>query len=236
MNEITAEDIQAAYKQFSSFKDVNVMVIPTPTRTFEIGESVRLGGLKEVVIAEILNGGKSYRIEFTRSVKSKKKPESKRGTMIAWWFDVEKMDFADVDATPIFAPHLPGQVSPTLIETLLRTMSLSGIVCDPRYQRGYVWSIEDQRNLIDSIFNRISIGTIILSRHSGYLHKETESVTYINLDGDEVTFPRREDNTSAVIDGQQRLTTIWRFVTNQFDYNGYYWCNLSLLAASLTYL
>ena len=52
-------------------------------------------------------------------------------------------------------------------------------------------------------------------------------MTYINLDGAEVTFPRDKDYTVAVIDGQQRLTTIWRYITNQFAYKGYKWRNLS---------
>jgi len=32
---------------------------------------------------------------------------------------------------------------------------------------------------------------------------------------------------SSIVDGQQRLTTIWRYYTNQFKYNGKYYCELN---------
>jgi hypothetical protein len=89
--------------------------------------------------------------------------------------------------------------------------------------------LEDQTALIDSIFNRIPLGFIIFSRHAGYHHADdsTEIVKYINLDGEEIEILRRKDYTAAVIDGQQRLTTIWRFTTNQFAYKGRFWKDLS---------
>jgi len=52
-------------------------------------------------------------------------------------------------------------------------------------------------------------------------------VEYINMDGKKIEVPRRNDYTVAVIDGQQRMTTIWRFMTNQFTYRGRYWKDLS---------
>jgi hypothetical protein len=77
------------------------------------------------------------------------------------------------------------------------------------------------------MFNRVLIGSLIFSRHAGYHHDDSdETVKYINLDGDEVEILRRKDYTAAVIDGQQRMTTIWRFMTNQFTYRGRYWKDL----------
>ena len=108
-------------------------------------------------------------------------------------------------------------------------MAHNGLVCDPRYQRGYVWSLDDQENLIDSMFNHVSIGSLVFSRHAGYHHENSdETVKYINFDGDDIEYPRSRDYTVAVIDGQQRATTIWRFVTNQFSYRGRYWKDLSI--------
>jgi hypothetical protein len=226
MNEITQKDIDKAYERFNDFDRIEPAIIPTPTRTVEVDETVRLGGLEDLQIKEILHDGKAYRIEYTRGA-SRDKPAT-RETSIWWWFDINKLDFADRNASDMFAPHLPGQVSTSDISSLIHMMSHNGLVCDPRYQRGYVWSLADQESLIDSIFNRINIGSIIFSRHSGYLHdNSTETVKYINLDGEEVEILRSRDYTAAVIDGQQRLTTIWRFVTNQFAYKGYHWRNLS---------
>jgi len=228
MNEITQKDIDKAYETFGSFDHCPVDVCPNPTRTFDVDEKVRLGGLEDIVVREILHDGKAYRLEFTRGATRDK--AATRETGCWWWFDINKLDFADKNADELFAPHLPGQVSTTSLDSLTHMMSHNGIVCDPRYQRGYVWTLADQESLIDSIFNRINIGSIIFSRHSGYLHDNAGGDVRriaINLDGDEVQTPRRNDYTCAVIDGQQRLTTIWRFITNQFAYKGYHWRNLS---------
>jgi hemin uptake protein HemP len=229
-NSITQADIDKSFEDFNVFDKVDPAVIPTPTRMFELEETVRLGGLDDIQVKEILHDGKAYRLEFTRTGKNERRhPIATRETRCSWWFDVKKMDFSNEDADELFAPYLPGQISTTAVESLISMMAHNGVVCDPRYQRGYVWSIDDQRNLIDSMFNRVAIGSFIFSRHAGYHHKDdsVETVKYINLDGDEVEILRRKDYTSAVIDGQQRMTTIWRFMTNQFTYRGRYWRDLN---------
>jgi len=229
-NTITQDDIDKAFEDFEVFDKVHPDVIPTPTRMFELEETVRLGGLDDIQIKEILHGGKAYRLEYTFTGKSNRNREkfATRMTKVWWWFDVKKMDFADTSADDLFAPRLPGQVSITAIESLKSMMAHSGVVCDPRYQRGYVWSLDNQRQLIDSIFNHINIGSLIFSRHAGYNHEDTDEVVeYINMDGKKIEVPRRNDYTVAVIDGQQRMTTIWRFMTNQFTYRGRYWKDLS---------
>ena len=229
-NSITQADIDKAFEDFNSFDKVDPAIIPEPTRSFEVGETVKVGNLDDIQVMEILHDGKAYRTELTRTGKNdRRKPFASRETRISWWFDVRKMDFASADAPEMFAPYLPGQLSTSDISSLMGLMVHNGIVCDPRYQRGYVWSLDDQESLIDSIFNRISIGALILSRHAGYNHDGSdETVKYINLDGDAVEILRRNDYTTAVIDGQQRATTIWRFMTNKFQYRGHYWKDLSV--------
>lgn len=227
-NTITQDDIDKAIENFNVFDRVRPEVVPTPTRTFEVGETVRLGGLDDIQVVEILHDGKAYRLEFTRTGKDERRhPTAKRETGIWWWFDVIKLDSGG-GSGDLFAPRLPGQVSSTGLDTLTHMMAHNGVVCDPRYQRGYVWTDSDQEHLIDSIFNQVSIGTLVFSRHAGYHHKDSdETVKYINFDGDEIEIPRSKDYTVAVIDGQQRMTTIWRFMTNQFPYMGRYWKDLS---------
>ena len=229
LNEITQADIDKAFADSRVFDNVDAIIIPIPTRSFEVGEEVRLGNLDDVIIMEVLEGGKAYRTEYTRSDREKRGRGRvyTRMTKIDWWFDLKKLKCANTDAPELFAEYLPGQISSSDIRSLLHKMSHNGIVCDPRYQRGYVWTLEDQVALIDAIFNRISIGSFVFSRHAGYIHDGSdEKVQYINLDGDEVEIPRRRDYTNAVIDGQQRMTTIWRFFTDQFKYKGHYYSEL----------
>jgi len=230
LNEITQTDIDKAFENHRTFNNVDPVIIPTPTRTFELEEEVRLGNLDDVIIKEILFDGKAYRTEFTRSTRpgSGRSFEYTRETSISWWFEIRKIDFSNKDADDLFVEYLPGQISTSDISSFIGMMAHSGMVCDPRYQRGYVWSLSDQEALIDSIFNRISLGSFVFSRNAGYHHNGSdETVKYITLDGDEVEIKRCDDYTVAIVDGQQRMTTIWRFMTNQFTYKGRYWKDLS---------
>ena len=224
---ITKEMIEKAHEAFNQFDKVQPKIIPTPTRMFEVGDECRVGNLDDCIIAEVLHGGKAYRVEFIRMDNNYGNPISSPGTLIWWWFDVNKLDSGNTGAPIFFAERLPGQLSTMDLSSLFHMMGHSGIVCDPRYQRDYVWNAENQEALIDSIFNQIGIGSLIFSRHAGYNYKDSEEVvTYINLDGNEVKIPKKNDYTSAVIDGQQRLTTLWRFYTNQFQYRGHYFTDL----------
>jgi len=72
----------------------------------------------------------------------------------------------------------------------------------PEYQRNFVWSLEQQENLIRSIFYWISIPPLILN---------------INEDTWEWT----------VIDWQQRLTTLKKFLNNELEVDWYIFDDLS---------
>lgn len=228
MNTITEKDIKKAYEEFY-YSQTHEAICPKPTRFFNVGDSVRVGNLDDAVVRDIVYGEsgspKAYLVEYTK--KETRDASASRNIGVWWWYEVDDINFCDINAQPLFKEDLPGQVSTIAISSLLFKMSSGGIVCDPRYQRSYVWTIENQEAFIDSIFNRINIGTFVFSRNAGYKHKDdNSSVTYINLDGDEITIPKNKDYTEAVIDGQQRLTTIWRYVTNQFQYKGRFWKDL----------
>ena len=181
---ITQEMIDQARAQFSQFDRTPLSIIPTPNRSFEVGDSVCYGNLDDCVVAEVLEDGKIYRIDCVSVDNNYGKKIRSPAVRFAWWFDVETNPRCDKDAEELFAPYLPGQMQQSSVDSLFHMMSHNGLVCDPRYQRGYVWKDEDQEALIDSIFNRLSIGAMIFSRHSGYLHRDqSETVTYINFDG-----------------------------------------------------
>lgn len=223
---ITKKDIETAYARFNDFDRVDPLIIPRPTRMFEVGEECQVGNLDNCVIAEILFDGKAYRIDHNR-ITTREQPNTVPVTGIWWWFDVEYRVRANNDNPELFSDYLPGQLTTCSLGSFIHMMGHSGLVCDPRYQRGYVWTDADKESLIDSIFNRIGIGSFVFSRHGGYHHdKSTKIITYINLDGDEIQIPESRDYTCAVIDGQQRLTTIWKFYTNQFTYKGRYFKDL----------
>jgi hypothetical protein len=74
----------------------------------------------------------------------------------------------------------------------------------PDYQRGFVWSEAQQVKLIESIWRGIPIGYWAVVYDYGS-----------PLDG-------------LLIDGQQRLTTIERYLSGMFPVYGAYWGSLSL--------
>ncbi|MCK9371225.1 DUF262 domain-containing protein, partial [Candidatus Dojkabacteria bacterium] len=119
------------------------------------------------------------------------------------WYDVFLL--ADVKQTS-FAPEnntIFDRYSTSSIEGLLTKALYFGTNSNPTYQRGYVWTEEDEVRLIDSVFNGSDIGKFIF-------------LTY--------PWPIEDDD---VLDGKQRLNTLVRFTTSQFQYNGLYWHQLS---------
>lgn len=66
---------------------------------------------------------------------------------------------------------------------------------DPDWQRGYIWKPKDEQLLIDSILRRMPIPKF-----------------YLTVEYD----PQKSANVYYVVDGQQRLTAIHRFLNNKF--------------------
>jgi len=84
------------------------------------------------------------------------------------------------------------------------------------YQRPLVWTLEDKQNLIESIYLGISCGQILVREHGW---KEVENAA---KNGDfEMCF-------FDVVDGKQRLNTVYEFIRGDFpDKHGNYYNDLS---------
>lgn len=84
------------------------------------------------------------------------------------------------------------------------------------YQRDFVWSLKDKQMLIQSIYNEINCGDIILRKHSWEhiekLAKNGETELYFN----------------DVVDGKQRLNCLYEFINDKIpDESGNYFSDLS---------
>lgn len=77
----------------------------------------------------------------------------------------------------------------------INTVSFGGLDLQPSYQRGYVWKDDFKDKLIYSVIKNYPTGNI--------------SVRVLNT-------PNEKGARSEVVDGQQRLTTIRDFATNQY--------------------
>lgn len=80
----------------------------------------------------------------------------------------------------------------------------------PTHQREYVWKIDQQVRLVDSVFRRMPINSITLREKNvkgGFLR--------------------------SLEDGQQRMTTLKRFMAGAFQYKGRYYMDFSPVERSL---
>lgn len=86
------------------------------------------------------------------------------------------------------------------------------------YQRDFCWTLKDKQLLIESIYNNIDIGKIVIRRRS------YEWVQQRILSGKKACF-------KDIVDGKQRLNALLGFVQNEFpDSQGNYWDDLSKYA------
>ena len=85
----------------------------------------------------------------------------------------------------------PAALPVQTIMNMIKNVSRNGLDLQPLYQRGYVWSEDFKYKLIYSIIKMYPIG----------------SVSIRNLEE-----PNEKKAKSEVVDGQQRLTTIYNFI------------------------
>ncbi len=72
----------------------------------------------------------------------------------------------------------------------------------PEHQRFYVWNLSRQLGLIDSVMDNYPLPVIVLTSKI----EDSRQIWYVQ-------------------DGQQRLTTLQKFILGEFDWNGKYFCN-----------
>lgn len=88
------------------------------------------------------------------------------------------------------------------------------------YQRDFCWTLKDKQLLIDSIYNNIDIGKIVVRKRDFDYAVERAG------EGKEVGF-------ADIVDGKQRLNAIFSFIGGEFkDSHGNYWDDLSERAQS----
>lgn len=80
------------------------------------------------------------------------------------------------------------------------------------YQRDFCWSLKDKKDFIESIYNQMNCGVIVIK------YNDDDKMCKVGAEYD-------------VIDGKQRLKTLIEFFNDEFeDKNGYYWSDFSKVA------
>ena len=80
---------------------------------------------------------------------------------------------------------------------------LGGAIRIPAFQRGFVWSTDNISFLMDSIYREYPIGNILLWRTRDMLEKERDLGPF------SLPPPEKDYPVDYVLDGQQRLTSIF---------------------------
>lgn len=84
----------------------------------------------------------------------------------------------------------------TTLITDIRIQEFGGLDLRPKYQRNYIWKNEFKDKLIYSIIKSYPIGSIIIRQ---------------------LKEPNEKGAMSEIVDGQQRLTTIYEFVEGKYE-------------------
>jgi len=173
-----------ANANLSSAKKVSDDVCP-PTHLYNIGDNTSRG----IVIAYSDNRCYYY-IKNPRGEYS-----------VFHWHEVFDADCQNYERLDVASntPSVPISYFNMCIGELFHKKWYFGIDDHPEYQRSDVWTLEQQVNLIDSIFNGIPIGAIVVC----------------DRDWKDENEPYEE-----IIDGKQRFKAIIDFVSDKFLYRG----------------
>lgn len=173
----------------------------TPAYSFEIGDKVVLGNLKDVTVIGYNENKTIYELSFTN--------DENIDFRVASWWDVRPiMDKTAIPERVAVSGIADVSYNNCYMESLLHRYYHSGIDMSPDYQRDFVWNDADKQRLLDSVFHDgIEIGRFVLVRLSNEEHDE-------------------RDCTYEILDGKQRLNCLCEFYENRFQYKGLYFNDL----------
>jgi hypothetical protein len=198
-----------------SLKDCLRTDIPEPSYTFEVGDRCCYGAFDWSGVLEVCDNGKYYKL-FSIHWNT----NTNKGNYMSYkihyevWFRLlpyrtdeenEAIERFEED-DDIFFSYQQRDMRSLIHMTVMEY----GIDLEPDYQRGLVWNEDQKISLIDSIFKNIDIGkfTVIKRKWGDNPNKPTTSKLY------------------EMLDGKQRISTLFEFYTSKFKYRGKYFYEL----------
>ncbi len=193
-------------RRVNFIKEVQEYHRTPPTYTFQVGDKVSVGALRDPVIAEVLADGKGYIIDFTSVDNNYGKPiVTPHCKRFFAWTDIRPLNQNTKSFIKV-SDNMRLSYCQRQLSGLINMIYSFGVDFEPPYQRGFVWTNEDKVRLIDSIFHGVDIGKFVFIQTGSYSYG---SYGY------------------EILDGKQRLKTLQEFYENRFAYNGYYFNDLS---------
>jgi len=198
-NKVVIDPIEHHKRQLEfQLREMREYFCGNPTRFFEVGQRVTFGNWCNVIVTEVLDNGKIYKIKYA------KEDSGVYNETYRSWVDLYPIvdNGVLIKDTPMIHIKDEDDVRVSFnqrdLDGLVLTYFHFGIETETPYQRGNVWTPEQRVDLINSIFNNISIGTFVL------LHREY----------------KEKEKDYEIVDGKQRLLTIIDFVEDRFTYRG----------------
>lgn len=171
---------------------------------FVSGQEVKYGGhIKCIILKSCQFDDRFYFVNVT--TRDRDKGQYEHMECVAW---DNLIDMTQVKDTSFYLNKnaFDLRFSNSTIESLWHMYTSAGLEMNPSYQRDYVWEDIDKEKLIDSIFEDSNIGTFVFAGRN---------------------FATRQ-KLYEIVDGKQRLTTIFDFIENKFQYKGFYFYQLSI--------
>lgn len=198
----TVEALQLTPKEIArkspTFMELPEMVSRAgePTYYYDVGDAVEIGHLSGCKIDEVCDGGLYYGVSYDD------------GYRYETWFNIHK---AGIEKGSQLTENddIKISYSNVTIESLLHRYYFFGINCNPSYQRRSVWTDDDRKLLLETIFMGGEIGRFVLKNIN--MNEWNENQNYIY----------------EIIDGKQRLLTLVAFYEDRFRYKGYLYSELS---------
>lgn len=207
--QLTEEEIyeQNKLRTIKEIKEdfVKIGYAPNDRKKFNLGEEVYVhngGIISAYILSKIEEDIYEVYITYCTTEPYKSEKVIKTRKRIMGWYDVFKLanENCDIELGEDLRLSFMQQQISSLIESYVISF---GVDFNPSYQRDLVWDLADEQKLIESVFNRVDIGKFVFI-HLGY--------------GSEIMY--------EILDGRQRLTALYRFYTDQFQYKGYYYSEL----------
>jgi uncharacterized protein with ParB-like and HNH nuclease domain len=171
-------------------------------KIFEVGENVvvRHGGFKSAkVLQNFDNLVYLIELDYNKHIPYTDRTEPATENVLQHFSEVRKLE----TNKHVFELDSKIRYISADIEHTLHSIIHFGCDLNPPYQREFVWDKQAQEELLDSIFNNVDIGRIVLLKND-----YTSDILY------------------EVLDGKQRLTTLLMFYNDEITYKGYYYYQL----------
>jgi len=188
-------------------KELRSGFIPEPTRFFKVGDKVLIGHLDNIVVLEVLDEGKIIKVRYDRLKEEGYRDPSSFNHKGYWiWVDVfpfrnnEENKKIKSFKTSILDMHRKFNFYQQEINSLVFKHYKWGVEMDTEYQRPLVWTIEEKRMLIESMFKNVDIGKFVFIKRE---YNENPKV-----------------KSYEVLDGKQRLSTIMEYFEDRFTFKG----------------